>query len=134
MHRSSPSARRLSSGFTLLEVMIAFSIIAIVITTLWGLHSQTVYLNLNSQFDTQAPFLAEVKMSQIIENISKNEDTATGDFGEDFTGYAWTSSVSKVESETLGAFAEKLKKIEVSVSFNSGEFVYTLISYQLLQE
>jgi len=121
-------------GFTLLEVMIAFSIIAIVITTLWGLHSQTVYLNLNSQFDTQAPFLAEIRTSQIIEKITKNEDTATGDFGEDFVGYAWTSSVTNVESETLGAFAEKLKKIEVSVIFNNGEFVYTLTSYRLFQE
>jgi general secretion pathway protein I len=121
-------------GFTLLEVMIAFSIIAIVITTLWGLHSQTVLLNLNSQFDTQAPFLAEIRMAQVIENISKHDENEEGDFGEDFTGYAWKSSVSNVESETLGALAEKLKKIEVSVNFNNEEFTYTLTSYQLLQE
>ncbi len=123
-----------NGGFTLLEVMISFSIIAIVITTIWGLHSQTIYLSLNSQFDTQAPFLAEVRMASVIENISKHDEKEEGDFGEDFTGYLWKSSVSKVESESLGEFAEKLKKIEVSVSFNNEEFIYTLTSYRLFQD
>ncbi len=131
---SKPSDNRKDDGFTLLEVMIAFSIIAIVITTLWGLHSKTVYLNLNSQFDTQAPFLAEVKMAQIIENIEKHEEADEGDFGEDFPGYSWKSSVTKVESETLGDLSEKLKKIEVTIGFNDGEFNYSIISYHLLQE
>jgi len=131
---SKPSDNGKDKGFTLLEVMIAFSIIAIVITTLWGLHSKTVYLNLNSQFDTQAPFLAEVKMAQIVENIEKYEDAEEGDFGEDFPGYSWKSAVSKVESETLGDLSEKLKKIEVTVGFNDGEFNYSIISYRLLQE
>ena len=122
-------------GFTLLEVMIAFSIIAIVITTLWGLHSKTVFLNLNSQFDTQAPFLAEVRLAQILtQKKLENGDTDEGDFGEEFPGYAWKSSVSKVESETLGSLSEKMKKIEISVSFNEGEFDYTMVTYQFIQE
>ena len=129
-----PSDKKKNKGFTLLEVMIAFSIIAIVITTIWGLHSKTIYLNLNTQFDTQAPFLAEVRVSQILSKKMEADQTEEGDFGEDFPGYVWKSSVSKVESETLGTLAEKVKKIEVSVSFNEGEFDYSLISYRFVQE
>lgn len=130
-----PTGKSSGEGFTLLEVMIAFSIIAIVITTLWGLHSKTVYLNLNSQFDTQAPFLAEIRLAQILaEKKLENDVTEEGDFGEEFPGYVWKNSVSKVASETLGTLADKVKKIEVSVSFNEDEFNYTMVSYQFIQE
>jgi general secretion pathway protein I len=129
-----PFDKKKNQGFTLLEVMIAFSIIAIVITTIWGLHSKTVVLSLNTQFDTQAPFLAEEKMSQLTTQKIDNDETEEGDFGEDFPGYAWKSSVSKVESETLGTLAEKVKKMEVSISFNEGEFNYSIISYRFMQE
>ncbi len=123
-----------SKGFTLLEVMIAFSIIAIVLTTLWGLHSKTVILNLNAQFDTQAPFLAEIRMAQVIENIKKHEETEEGDFGEDFPGYTWKSTIQKVESEAIGTYSEKLKRIEVAIGFNDGEFNYSITSYRLIQD
>jgi general secretion pathway protein I len=106
-----------------------------VITTLWGLHSKTVVLNLNSQFDTQAPFLAEVRLAQILAQKKLENDTEEeGDFGEEFPGYIWKSSVRKVESETLGALADKMKKIEISVNFNEDEFNYTMVSYQFIQE
>ena len=129
-----PFNRTPGEGFTLLEVMIAFSIIAIVITSLWGLHSKTVYLSLNSQFDTQAPFLAEIRLAQILAQKKLEEGVEEGDFGEEFPGYIWKSFVSKVESEALGTLSEMMKKIEISVSFNEGEFEYSMVSYQFKQE
>ncbi|MFH2063849.1 MAG: prepilin-type N-terminal cleavage/methylation domain-containing protein [Pseudomonadota bacterium] len=129
-----PFDKKNNEGFTLLEVMIAFSIIAIVITTIWGLHSKTVLLSLNTQFDTQAPFLAEEKMSQLSTKKIENDEMEEGDFGEYFPGYTWKSSVSKIESETLGTLAEKVKKMEVFIGFNEGEFSYSIISYRFMQE
>ncbi|RJP78712.1 MAG: prepilin-type N-terminal cleavage/methylation domain-containing protein [Desulfobacteraceae bacterium] len=129
-----PFDKNNNEGFTLLEVMIAFSIIAIVITTIWGLHSKTVLLSLNTQFDTQAPFLAEEKMSQLSTKKIENDEMEEGDFGEYFQGYVWKSSVSNIESETLGTLAEKVKKMEVSIGFNEGEFSYSIISYRFMQE
>jgi len=121
-------------GFTLLEVMVALSIISVVITAVFGLQSQTVVLNTNAQFDTKAPFLAQFKITEIIADISNHREDQAGDFGDEFSGYAWRSSVKDIESETIGSFAEKMKRIDVSVTFNEEEFVYTLTTYRLLQE
>ena len=124
----------LCNGFTLLEVMIALSIISIVITAVFSLQSQTVVLNTNAQFDTKAPFLAQFKITEIIADISNYREDQAGDFGDEFPGYAWRSSIKDIESETIGSFAEKMKQINVSVTFNEEEFVYTLTTYWLVQE
>jgi len=121
-------------GFTLLEVMVALSIISIVITAVFGLQSQTVVLNTNSQFDTKAPFLAQLKITEIIAGISNHGEDQEGNFGDEFPGYAWRSSVKDVNSEIIGSFAEKMKHINVTVTFNEEEFVYTLTTYRLIQE
>ncbi len=121
-------------GFTLLEVMIALSIISIVITAVFNLQAQTVVLNTNAQFDTKAPFLAQFEIAEIIADIPNHREDQAGDFGDEFPGYAWRSSVKDIESETIGSFAEKMKQINVSVTFNEEEFVYTLTTYRLVQE
>jgi len=123
-------------GFTLLEVMVALSIISIVVTAVFGLQSQTVVLNTNVQFDTKAPFLAQFKIAEIIADISNQSEDQAGDFSDEFSGYAWRSSVKDIESEseTIGSFAEKMKRIDVSVTFNEEEFVYTLTTYWFVQE
>ncbi len=121
-------------GFTLLEVMVALAIISVVITAVFGLQSQTVVLSTYAQFDTKAPFLAQSKIAEIIADISNHSEDQTGDFGDEFSGYAWRSSVKDIESETIGSFAEKMKRIDVGVTLNEGEFVYTLTTYRFLQE
>jgi prepilin-type N-terminal cleavage/methylation domain-containing protein len=121
-------------GFTLLEVMVALSIISVVITAVFGLQSQTVVLNTNSQFDTKAPFLAQFKITEIIADISNQREDKAGDFGDEFPGYVWRSSLKDSDSEIIGSFAEKMKQINVTVSFNEEEFVYTLTTYWLIQE
>ncbi|MFO7557677.1 MAG: prepilin-type N-terminal cleavage/methylation domain-containing protein [Desulfobacterales bacterium] len=121
-------------GFTLLEVMVALSIISIVVTAVFGLQSQTVVLNTYAQFDTKAPFLAQFKIAEIIADIANHSEDQTGDFGDEFSGYAWRSSVKDIESETIGSFAEKMKRIDVGVTLNEGEFVYTLTTYRFIQE
>jgi general secretion pathway protein I len=121
-------------GFTLLEVMIALSIISVVITAVFSLQSKTVVLNTNAQFDTKAPFLAQFKITEIISDISNHGEDQTGDFGDEFPGYVWRSSVKDIESETIGSFAEKMKQINVSVTFNEEELVYTVSTYRLTQE
>jgi general secretion pathway protein I len=122
------------NGFTLLEVLVALSIISLVITAVFGLQSQTIVLNTNSQFDTKAPFLAQMKIAEIMSDISNHREDQAGDFGDEFPGYAWRSSVKDVSSEMIGSLAEKMKQINVTVAFNEEEFVYTLTTYQLIQE
>jgi general secretion pathway protein I len=121
-------------GFTLLEVMVALSIIAVVVTAVFSLQSQTVVLNTKAQFDTKAPFLAQLKITEIIADIANQGEDQAGDFGDEFPGYVWQSSVKDIESENLGSYAEKMKEINVTVTFNEEEFVYTLTTYWFVQD
>ena len=39
-----------------------------------------------------------------------------------------------IESEILGAVSESLKKIEVTISYNNDELIYSFRTYKLLHE
>jgi prepilin-type N-terminal cleavage/methylation domain-containing protein len=49
----------ISSGFTLLEVMVAMAIMAIVLVSVYRMHSQTLTMNMAARFYTQAPMVAQ---------------------------------------------------------------------------
>jgi len=124
---------RSSTGFTLLEIMVAISIIAIVLVTVYRMHAQTISMNVISRFNTVAPVLAKQILTQ---NETKTLDELaddSGDFGKEFTDYKWQVSVKEVESEALGEIAKDVKQIEVTVSFNEDEDVYTLRSYRFFR-
>ncbi|NNK84051.1 MAG: prepilin-type N-terminal cleavage/methylation domain-containing protein, partial [Desulfobacterales bacterium] len=117
---------RSNTGFTLLEIMVAISIIAIVLVTVYRMHAQTISMNVISRFNTVAPVLAKQILTQ---NETKTLDELaddSGDFGKEFSDYKWHVSVKEVESDALGEITKDLKQIEVTVSLNEDEDVYTL--------
>lgn len=119
------------SGFTLLEVMAALSIIAIVLISVFKLHVQTISMNFSAKFYTEAPLLAQGKLSELAIK-SFDQIDFNGDFEDEFSGYKWTVAIDNIESETLGAIAEKIKKIDVIISFNDDEYVYNLRTYKFI--
>lgn len=124
---------RSNTGFTLLEIMVAISIMAIVLVTVYRMHAQTISMNVISRFNTVAPVLAKQILTQ---NETKTLDELaddSGDFGKEFTDYKWQVSVKEVESEALGEIAKDVKQIEVTVSLNEDEDVYTLRSYRFFR-
>ncbi len=118
-------------GFTLLEVMVAVAIIAIVLTAVHRLHIQTISMNNASRFYTIAPLLAQNALA-IIET-SKDNIPESGDFGEDFPEYSWKAKIEDVESEYLGEIAENLKRIDITVFFNKGEYSFGFRTYRELE-
>jgi len=121
-------------GFTLLEIMVAISIIAIVLIAVFKMHSQTINLNLATRFYSTAPLLAQNKIAEL-ETTSLNDQIAeSGNFGDDFPNYSWSVSMDNIESEILGAVSESLKKIEVTIFYNNDELIYSFRTYKLLHE
>ncbi len=121
-------------GFTLLEIMAALSIIAIVLVSVYKMQAQTISMNHEARFYATAPLLAQLKIAEIeIENPGEQTDNS-GDFGDEFPGYRWNVVIEDIESELLGNIAKNLKKIDVNVSFNSDEFTYSLRTYRFMQE
>jgi len=133
---SQPATRNLQpdSGFTLLEIMVALSIIAIVLVSVYKMQAQTISMNYEARFYATAPLLAQLKIAEIeIENPGEQTDNS-GDFGDEFPGYRWNVVIDDIESELLGNIAENLKQINVNVSLNTDEFTYNLRTYRFMQE
>jgi general secretion pathway protein I len=122
------------AGFTLLEIMVALSIVAIVLVSVYRLHAQTISMNQAARFYTTAPLLAQRKMAEI-ETISLKElADDTGSFDKDYPDYRWAVAVGEIESEALGQTADSLKTIDVTVSFGTDQLTYSLRTYRFYSE
>ena len=128
------SNRQTASGFTLLEVMVAMAIMAIVLVSVYRMHSQTLTMNTAARFYTQAPMLAQSKLAQLEGDSSGIVAGDSGDFGDKFPGYTWSISTDEVSSEALGEIAADFKRIDMKVSFNSDEYVYDVRTYRFMRE
>ncbi|MEE8551661.1 MAG: prepilin-type N-terminal cleavage/methylation domain-containing protein [Desulfobacterales bacterium] len=117
-------------GFTLLEIMVAVSIIAIVLVSVYKMHAQTISMNYEARFYTTAPLLAQLKMAELETKSLEDLSSDSGNFGDDFPGYGWKVGIDDVESEALGDTAKDLKKIDVTVFLNNDEFTYSLRTYR----
>ncbi len=120
-------------GFTLLEVMIAISLLAISLTTLFGSQSQSVSLGLVSKFNTQAPLLAQLKLAEFA--ISADLPSSdSGDFGDDFPGFQWkmeTHDAILEGSKILSELEDRLQVLTLTVSWGNDHYSYQLQSYLL---
>jgi len=117
----------LNQGFSLLEVMVALSIIAIVLVSIMRLQGQTISMNETIRFYTIAPLLAQSKMSEISEDpLADISDS--GDFGTDFPGYTWEAQISDLNIEVAESSEIKLKKVDVKVKLNN-ELKFSLREY-----
>jgi general secretion pathway protein I len=121
-------------GFTLLEVMVSVAILSIVLVSVYKLHSQSLTLNTEARFYTQAPMLAQSKLSEMEANSESVFSSDFGDFGENFPGYAWKVEVEEIGIESLGEVSQDFKKIDVTVSYNENEFVYALRTYRIVRD
>ncbi|MFZ0611536.1 MAG: prepilin-type N-terminal cleavage/methylation domain-containing protein [Desulfobacterales bacterium] len=127
------------NGFTLIEMMVAVSIIAIVLTAVYRLHSQTLMMTISARFYTVAPLLAQNKLAEIELSTARELTQGTGDFGKDFPDYTWEVTIEDVTSDQLKngadqlkAVVEKLKRIDIKVFYNQDEMTYTLRTYRFV--
>ena len=124
-----------AGGFTLLEVMVALSIIAIALTAVFGSQSQSVDLAGEAKFNITAPLLAQSKMAEL--EVMEADDLTgdSGDFGEDFPGYAWSCEVDDVSFDKPENASLHLKRIDLVVSWGESEhYQYGLTLYRFVPE
>lgn len=102
-------------GFTLLEVMVALSIISIVLVSLLVSQSHSISLQDEAKFNTTAALLAQKKISEI---EAKNRDdfmSDSGDFGDDFPNYFWEIKIQDVSFPEAEEFTKYLKQIDLNI-------------------
>lgn len=129
------TSRRSHQGFTLLEVMVALGIMAIVLVSVYRLQSQTLTMSMESRFYTQAPLLARSALVRLEQSKEREMISGQGDFGREFPGYQWQIAVTEAASEALGPeFSRDMKRIDVLVTLNDGEYSYGFRTYRLVRE
>jgi general secretion pathway protein I len=138
--KSNPAARhakkcRVDRGFTLLEVMVAMGIMAIVLISVYRLQSQTIVMSAESRFYTQASLLARSALVRLEQSTGREMISGEGDFGREFPGYQWKITVEDAPSEALGPeLSRDMKRIVVRVTLNDGEYSYEFRTYRLVRQ
>ncbi len=116
-------------GFTLLEVMVALAVLAIALTSIYRLQSQTMMMSADARFYSLAPQLARAKLSEIERQDFKDITSGSGDFGEDYPGYGWTLAIEDLPSDLITENKHHLAVINLTVSQNE-ENSYPLRTYR----
>lgn len=122
------------SGFTLLEVLAAVAILAIVLVAVFRLHFQTTAMTGASKFYTVAPLLAQLKLTDLdiagMEYVSADE----GEFGDDMPGYRWRVETEELLPAILQNGPGLIKRIDISISMNDEAMFYRLRTYRFVPE
>jgi general secretion pathway protein I len=118
---------RTQQGFTLLEVMVAVAILAMVLVTLMGVKNGSTRDVILADHITTATLLAKRMMTQTLltGTLTPNEDE--GEFPEDeFKGFTWKKTISLVPVEV------KFLEVRVAVLWKEGERqeMVELVSYE----
>ncbi|MFO7839688.1 MAG: type II secretion system minor pseudopilin GspI [Desulfosalsimonadaceae bacterium] len=124
-----PTSPARGQGFTLLEVMIALAVIAIVLVSVLRMQGQTISMNETFRFYTIAPQLAAKKMAELRIASEEGGFAQSGEFADQFRGYTWQAKSREVSLVTDQDREMNLRQVEVKVSYMEGQQVYTTREY-----
>lgn len=132
---ASECRRRVSGnrGFTLLEIMVSVSVIAIVFVSLFQLQSGSIGMASAGRFSTLAPILADRLLADIQQNLTGWTDLE-GDFGDAFPGFRWTCDLADVVPEDPDMIREerthRLKRISLVITGPSDRDSFHLVTWR----
>lgn len=119
-------------GVTLLEVMVALGIAAIVLVSVYRLQAQSIAMERIAQFYTVAPLLAEQLVAEVEIQAPDYPRDEGGDFGDDYPDYTWEFQTRDVEAYTDSDGRALLKQIDIEIHLNNDEGHFMLRTYRLV--
>lgn len=119
-------------GMTLLEVMVAMGIAAIVLVSIYRLQAQSITMAHIARFHTMAPLLAEQLVARLESQAPDYPLADAGDFKGDYPGYTW-----ELETRDVAAFKDPdgqalLREIDIEIHLNGNEDRFILRTYRLV--
>ena len=128
-------------GFTLLEVIIAMSIIGIVFVSVFKMQAGNIKLAQREKFYSIAPLLAAKQLALIETDIMKY-DNMSNDFEEEYNGYVWECEISDMDFSDFDDSdsvlnkdsMEKFKKITLTISGFDKEHKYQVITWRYFED
>lgn len=110
-----PAHRRTERGFTLLEVLIAMSIIAYAVVGLLGLQAKNIKAVARGQNLTRATLLARQEISKIqyevLQGGLESLGNTSGDYGRNYPGF-------RFEREVISTGLDSMREVIVRVIFD----------------
>ncbi|HUJ18081.1 MAG TPA: prepilin-type N-terminal cleavage/methylation domain-containing protein [Nitrospirota bacterium] len=134
--RPSSLVSRRSRGFTLLEVMVAVAIMAMVLVTLIGVKNRSMEDVLLAEHMTTATLLAKREMTDMLQNRANlpKENESEGEFKEEeYKDYTWKKTIAPLTIETgTGTLPVTIKELKVAVLWKEGgrDESVELVSYE----
>ena len=101
-------------GFTLLEVVVALSILAVTFVVLLGLRNRDILQHQEARSITRATLLAQKKISEVEMGDFPSLGAFSGDFPEPDDRFNWTQTVTPTPFD----FA---RQVDVVVAWHEGE-------------
>ena len=126
-------------GFTLLEILVAMAVLAIVLTSAFKLQSSSLVLSEAAHFKAVAPVLAERQLAVLALDGYDSDDMA-GAFDTPYNGYTWKCDVADFTDKTgweeilSESQAGRLKQIRLTVSNPGQGRQFTLNTWRYLHE
>ena len=121
-----------TGGFTLLEVMIAVSVLSIGFFAIYSLFLQSVTAAEAARFRQQAVFLSTLKEATWAKGASELSPDA-GDFGDTYPGWRWRLTPSTVTHEEFESVAKRLKRVDLEVFQEGSTRLYSATHYLLVE-
>lgn len=132
-HPSEPAAPDIRpaniAGFTLIEVLVALTILTVALTSIYRLQSDTFRMSDDTRFYTLAPMLAQQKLSEIERQGLSLAAGGSGDFGQDFSGYAWSLQIEDAQSDLIKNPKHHLIRLDLEITRDEIRR-YTLRTYR----
>ena len=129
--RVKPQAHTRAAGFTLLEVLVAVAIVAVVLVTFMGLHLRSLDATIRAQDLSTAVLLAQAKMATMGEFPDTGEEQGKFE-GPELERFQWATAVTEHTLDALdGGQTVTVRRLEVTVSWADGQQLhhYTLEAY-----
>jgi general secretion pathway protein I len=131
------SVKSTCKGFTLLEVMISVSILAIVFLSLFNMQSGTIELATTGRFNTLAPMLARQLLADIEQDPSEWSEFE-GHFGSAYPGIIWQCDISVISESGLDFISDetwkRLHKIKIKIIDSSEEISFDMETIRFSDE
>ncbi len=136
-----------NQGFSLLEMVVSISIIALVLISVFKIQTSMLRLSIAGEFYSTASHLARQKIADIELELNNplllNEsllNERSGDFGDSFPDYKWHVTITTLDllgSQIPESFIDKsqiqnLKNITVEISYKE-QFSFKLTSWRFIQ-
>ena len=111
-----PKARRSRGGFTLVEVLAALLLMAIVLPVAMQGITLATRASTTARSRTEASGLAESKLNELIATGQWQTGNLSGQCDGDFSNYSWAATVSPWNQDTSG---QNIQELDLTVSWTT---------------